>query len=95
MRFCELKLKEVINEKSCKVLGNVCDLAFEEKNGCIKEIIVPGPPKYMGTFGRDTEYVIPYCNVCCIGEDIILVNIDEKECLKKCSTKDRFRDTFF
>lgn len=94
MKFSELRLKEVINTKTCRALGNVCDLEFE-KNGCIKAIIVPGPAKYCGIFGRDKEFVIPFCDVECFGDDIILVCIDERDCLKKYNEKDRFKDTFF
>lgn len=94
MLFSEFKLKEVINTKTCKILGNVCDLCFE-KTGCIKDIIVPGPPKYCGMFGRDSEYVIPFCSIENIGDDIILVCIDEKECLKKVNPKEKCKDIFF
>ena len=42
MRFSELKCKEVINEKDCKRLGNVSDVEFDCKTGCIESIIIPG-----------------------------------------------------
>lgn len=94
MKFSDMRMKEVINEKSCRVLGNICDIIFEE-DGCIRAIIVPGPAKYCGVFLRDSEFIIPFCNIKCIGEDIVLVCVDEKECLKKCSSKDKFKDAFF
>lgn len=43
MRFCDLARKEVINVNDCKCLGNVRDLDFDECDGCIKALIVPGP----------------------------------------------------
>lgn len=94
MLFSEFRLKEVINTKTCKILGNVCDLSFE-KNGCIKDIIVPGPAKYCGCFGRDSEYIIPFCSIENIGDDIILVCVEEKECLKKVNPKEKCKDIFF
>ena len=52
---------------------------FDRKTGCITHLIVPGTGKICGLFGRDTEYRIPFCRVCQIGPDIILVDIDEGE----------------
>ena len=54
MRFCDLARKEVINVNDCKCLGNVRDLDFDECDGCIKALIVPGPAKWMGCMGRDS-----------------------------------------
>ena len=65
--------------KDCKRLGYVCDIEFDRKTGCITHLIVPGTGKICGLFGRDTEYRIPFCRVCQIGPDIILVDIDEGE----------------
>ena len=45
MRLSELKCKEVINEKDCKRLGNVSDVEFDSKTGCIESIIIPGQMK--------------------------------------------------
>lgn len=84
MRLCELRQKEVINMEDCKRLGCVCDLEFNLEKGCITALIVPGPNHIWYSFGRDNEYIIPFHNICQIGEDIILVRIVEEECLKKC-----------
>ena len=83
MRFCELQKKEVFNVTYCKCLGNVCDLDFDEKEGCIRALIVPGPAKFLGCVGREFELFIPWCRIVKIGPDIILVDIDEKEAKHK------------
>ena len=83
MRFCELQRKEVINVTDCKCLGNVKDLEFDDKDGCIRALIVPGPGKFFGCVGRDFELFIPWCKIVRIGPDIILVDIDEKEAKHK------------
>ena len=80
MRFCNLQQKEVINVCDCKCLGSVCDLEFDEKDGFITAIIVPGPGKIFGCFGRDFELCIPWCNIVRIGPDIILVDMNPEEC---------------
>lgn len=84
MNICELKQKEVINVTNCKRLGFICDLDFDLQKGKILYLIVPGCAKIWGFLGRDTEYWIPFDRICQIGADIILVDIKEEECLKKC-----------
>lgn len=79
MRISELKCREVININDCKRLGYVGDIDFDLENGCIKSIIVPGPPTICGFLGREKEYVIPFCSIKQVGPDIILVDMDEKE----------------
>lgn len=78
MRMCELKRKEVINVCDCKRLGFVGDIEFEPCCGKITALIVPGPGCIGGFLGREKEFVIPFENVCCIGDDIILVELKEK-----------------
>ena len=63
--------------------NQVRDLDFDECDGCIKALIVPGPAKWMGCMGREFELFIPWCKIVKIGPDIILVDIDEKEAKHK------------
>lgn len=78
MRMSELKRREVINICDCKRLGFVGDIEFDSCTGQIKELIVPGPGCVCGFLGREKEFIIPFCDVCQIGDDIILVEIKEK-----------------
>jgi YlmC/YmxH family sporulation protein len=84
MRLCDIRQKEVINICTCRSLGCVADIDIDECNGCIIAIIIPGPGKICSFLGRDTEYVIPWKCIKQIGDDIILVEIDEEEVLIKC-----------
>lgn len=79
----ELRQKEVINECTCKRLGCVVDIEFDLCNGCVQALIVPGIPKICGIFGIDSEYVIPYKCVRQIGDEIILVHVNEEEVVRK------------
>ena len=79
-----LKFRVTPRQFNCASLGCVMDLLIDEKNGCILALIIPGPGKFCSVLGRDSEYIIPWEQVCQIGRDIILVDIDEKECRKKC-----------
>ena len=79
MRISELKQKEIINVKDGKRLGIAGDVDFDMKTGCLLALIVPGPGCICGFLGREKEYVIPFCDICQVGEDIILVDVKEKE----------------
>ena len=59
------------------------DLELDECTGCIKALIVPGPARFWGFFGRDCEFFIPWCNVIRIGPDIILVDVKVDEIKKE------------
>ena len=74
MRIFDLKRKEVINICDCKRLGYVGDVEFNPETGCITHLIVPGPGCLCGIFGREKEFVIPFCDVRQIGDDIILID---------------------
>ena len=50
---------------------------------CDRALIVPGPGKFCGFFGTDSEYVIPFACIKKIGPDIILVEIKEEKFLQK------------
>ena len=84
MRLSELRQKEVINIFTCNSLGCVCDVDFDDRNGCIRFLIIPGPGRFCGVFGRDTEFFIPWNSIRQIGIVIILVEVEEKKCVRKC-----------
>ena len=84
MRICDLREKEIVNMSDCKRLGNPMDVSFDIHDGCILELIIPGPTRLYGLFGCDSEYIIPFECIRKIGPDIILVDICEEECLRKC-----------
>mgnify|MGYP001000374313 CR=1 FL=1 len=79
MRMSELKRREVINVCDCKRLGFVGDLDVDPCTGRILAIIVPGPGCVWGFLGREKEYIIPFCDICQIGDDIILVRLKEEK----------------
>ena len=83
MRLCELEDKEVINVTDGRSLGCVMDLEFDPKCGQIEALIVPGPGKCFGLFGREFELVIPWKCICRIGPDTVLVEIDIDKCKHK------------
>lgn len=81
-RVADLTEKEVINIKDGARLGFVTDVDINIKTGCVVKIIVAGPCKAFGLFGRETEYVISWCDIKKIGDDIILVDVDVNSVLR-------------
>lgn len=67
--------KEVININDGKRLGYVQDVTADLETGKITSIIVPGGMKLLNRFTANNEIVIPWQNIKCIGEDLILVEI--------------------
>jgi YlmC/YmxH family sporulation protein len=80
-RIYELRQKEIINIKDGSRYGYVADMEIDEEEGRIKKIIVPGPARIFGVFGREQEYHIPWDCIKQIGEDIILVDVETEKAL--------------
>lgn len=85
IRLADFKKKEVINSCNCERLGFVCDVEFNQQTGCISAIVVPASYKICGFICRETEYVIPWNCISCVGPDIIMVNIEKSNVIRKCS----------
>ena len=84
MRLCDLREKEVINTCNCRRLGCVVDLIVDMNKGSVQAIVVPGPGRFGGLFGHDSEFIIPFECICKVGPDIILVDICEEKFLHQC-----------
>lgn len=72
----DFKRKEVINIKDGKRLGFVQDVCADLNTGSITSIIVPGNNKIFNVFAGTNDIVIPWQQIKCIGDDVILVEID-------------------
>ena len=70
----DFRQKEVINIYDGKRLGFVCDVDIDMETGKLNSIIIPGGAKFLGLFGSQDDYVIPFSNIKTIGDDIILVD---------------------
>ena len=72
----DLRYKEIINLNNGNRLGFVCDAEITLPEGEVTALIVPGPARFFGLFGRGEDLVIPWERIAKIGEDIILVEIE-------------------
>lgn len=73
-RFSALRDKEVIHVCEGARLGYPCDLGLDLDTGRVVSVIIPGPCRFLGLFGREFDYVVPWPCIRRIGEDIILVD---------------------
>jgi len=71
----DFKHKEVINISDGRRLGFVQDVTADLDSGVITSIIVPGNNRLLNVFAGNTDIVIPWQSIKCIGDDIILVEI--------------------
>ncbi len=78
-RLAELRYKEIINISDGARFGYVGDVELDLDSGKACALIVPGPARFFGLFGREDDYVFPWETVKRFGEDIILVEADRPE----------------
>ena len=75
-RIADLRCKEVINICDGLRMGFVCDVILNTVTGQLLAIVVPGPCRFLGLFGREDDYVIPWECIRRIGDDIILTEVE-------------------
>ncbi len=79
INLSEMKEKEVINIRDGSRLGMIYDFEMDLKKGEVTAIIIPGPGKIMGIFGKNNDIIINWRKIVKIGEDIILVDLKVDE----------------
>ena len=80
IRITELHCKEVICVSDGRRLGYITDVEIDISCGKVLAIVVPGPCRLFGAFGRVDDYVIEWCKICKIGPDIVLVDVKPESC---------------
>lgn len=75
MLYSEFCNKEVICAKDCRKLGHVIDLDMDPCKGCILRITVAEKVGFFRFLTCGSEITIPFCDICKVGPDIILVDI--------------------
>ena len=74
VKFCQLRRKEVINICDGCRLGYVGDVEIRIPEGSVKGIVVFGPCRFFGLFGRGEDFYIPWECIQRFGDDIILID---------------------
>ena len=73
-RLSELRYREVINISTGARLGYVTDVIMDVNEGRVAALIVPGPARFFGIFGRESDYILPWESITQMGSDIILID---------------------
>ena len=75
MTFGELKRKDIICIGDGRLLGRVSDLELDPHTGQIRTLIVGQCCSLFSFFHADRNLLnIPYAQIACIGDDVILVS---------------------
>ena len=90
MRTALLRFKEIINICSGHRLGYVGDVEIDLATGKLLALIVPGRCRFLGLFGREEDYVIPFDCITRIGTDIILAEVHGEYRREKCPKRPLF-----
>jgi len=83
LRTSELQVKDVINIADGRRLGWMRDIEVDLERGRVTAIIVPQAGGFLGIFGRPRDYVIPWENIFRIGQDVILVDVDDYPAIER------------
>ncbi|MBS7315538.1 MAG: YlmC/YmxH family sporulation protein [Clostridiaceae bacterium] len=75
-RIADLQCKEVVNICDGARMGFVNDVELDICTGRLVAIVVPGPWSFSCLFAKGEEFVVPWCQIEKIGDDIILVRFD-------------------
>lgn len=89
-RLSELQLKEVVNVRDGKIFGRICDLEMDTGSGQIRQLVLPGRPRFFGFFGHEEGIHIDWAQIRLIGTDAILVDLPAVLCPVEKETRRRF-----
>ncbi|MTI66495.1 MAG: YlmC/YmxH family sporulation protein [Firmicutes bacterium] len=76
LKTSDLSEKEVVNVRDGSRLGLISDIEVNLQKGIIEAIIIPGPGKILGFFGKENDIVITWKDIVKIGKDVILINYE-------------------
>ena len=75
MTLSELRTKEVIDVHDGKRLGRVMDIEFCAESSRVTALVVPADTSFLQSLrGEKCGLVIPWEDICRIGDDVILVS---------------------
>ncbi len=81
MRLSKLGGKEIVNLNDGGRLGVIADsdLVIDEQSGKILSLLVPDKKNQFALFASKSEIEIPWSSIRKIGNDMIIIDMDENE----------------
>nr|MDD6336250.1 YlmC/YmxH family sporulation protein [bacterium] len=74
-RYISLSTKEVVNVRDGRRLGRVIDLEMNLSTGQVEAVVV-ADDKRRSFFKPRDEFIVPWAQICKVGDDCILVEAD-------------------
>ena len=75
----ELQYKEVIDIADGTRYGYIGDVEVDAQAGTIQSIIIHGKARWFGLLGREPDTVFPWSSITRFGEDLILVDGQQRQ----------------
>lgn len=76
MTFSQLRKKDIICIGDGRLLGRATDLQLDASGGQIRALIISGGNCVPSLFhGEKSHVIIPWQQIACIGDDVILVSL--------------------
>jgi len=80
MTLSGLRTKDVINVCDGTRLGKIMDIEFDPQSGRITALVVPaGFDLLVLLRGEKKGLAIPWDQICCIGDDLVIVRFDSAQ----------------
>ena len=77
VKVYDLQRKEIVNLKDGAKLGFVDDVTIDTEAARVQGLVVYGKLRLLGLLGRRPDLVIPWERIDVIGEDAILVTVED------------------
>ena len=91
----DLRCKDVINLKDGVKIGTVDDLELDSCTAQIQAIVIGGRKRFFGLLGQEEDIVISWKDINVIGEDAILVCLEQCGCCHPKRNKGQFFRNLF
>lgn len=76
VKASDLREKEIVNVNDGSRLGHIADIEVNLQEGRIDAIVIPGPGRILGFFGKNEDYIIRWENIVKIGVHVVLVELN-------------------
>ncbi len=92
IKLRDLQKKELVNISDGTKIGYADDVVIDAENATVKSLVVFGRLRLFGLLGRQPDVVIRWENIEIIGEDAILVSVEDlpREFVRKSRLKELF-----
>lgn len=74
----EIRTKAVVNLPNGICFGYADDLVVDTETKSVMTLVIKGKLRFFGLFGRERDVMIPWDRIEVIGEDTILVKMEEE-----------------